>query len=104
PEDLALVKGVPEGRRRFLDQLIVQMVPRFAGVFADYDRVLRQRSALLKSARAVRRRGDGDPDLLATLDVWDARLVDLGAQIISLRVQLVDALRPVVASAYEAVS
>ena len=104
PEDLALVKGDPDGRRKFLDLLIVQMVPRFAGVFADYDRVLRQRSALLKSARSVRRRGGADPDVLATLDVWDGRLVELGAEIVSLRLELVDALRPVVASAYAAVS
>ncbi|GAA1863705.1 DNA replication/repair protein RecF [Myceligenerans crystallogenes] len=104
PEDLALVKGDPDGRRRFLDQLVVQMVPRLSGVFADYERVLKQRSALLKSARAVRRSGGTDPAALATLDVWDGRLVELGAEIVSLRLQLVDALRPVVAAAYESVS
>ncbi|GAB3166248.1 DNA replication/repair protein RecF [Myceligenerans halotolerans] len=104
PEDLALVKGDPDGRRRFLDQLIVLMVPRLAGVFADYERVLKQRSALLKSARAVRRSGGSDPAALATLDVWDGRLVELGAEIVSLRLQLVDALRPIVGAAYEAVS
>ncbi|WP_123812761.1 DNA replication/repair protein RecF [Myceligenerans xiligouense] len=104
PEDLALVKGDPDGRRRFLDQLIVLMVPRLAGVFADYERVLKQRSALLKSARAVRRSGGADHAALATLDVWDGRLVELGAEIVSLRLQLVEALRPVVAAAYEAVS
>lgn len=104
PEDIALVKGDPEGRRRFLDQLIVLMVPRLAAVFADYERVLKQRSALLKSARAVRRSGGADPAALATLEVWDGRLVELGAEIVSLRLQLVDALRPVVAAAYEAVS
>ncbi|MBO0608237.1 DNA replication/repair protein RecF [Myceligenerans salitolerans] len=104
PEDLALVKGDPDGRRRFLDQLVVLMVPRFAGVFADYERVLKQRSALLKSARAVRRSGGTDPAALATLEVWDGRLVELGSEIVSLRLQLVEALRPVVAAAYEAVS
>jgi DNA replication and repair protein RecF len=104
PEDLALVKGDPEGRRRFLDQLIVLMVPRVAAVFADYERVLKQRSALLKSARAVRRAGGADPGALGTLDVWDGRLVELGAEIVSLRLQLVEALRPVVAAAYESVS
>ena len=50
PEDLSLVKGDPDGRRRFLDDLLVQLTPRVAGTVADYDRVLRQRSALLKSA------------------------------------------------------
>lgn len=104
PEDLALVKGDPDGRRRFLDQLIVLMVPRLSAVFADYERVLKQRSALLKSARVARRSGGTDPAALATLDVWDGRLVELGAEIVSLRLQLVDALGPVVASAYEAVS
>ncbi|GAB4087291.1 DNA replication/repair protein RecF [Myceligenerans cantabricum] len=104
PEDLALVKGDPDGRRRFLDQLIVQMVPRLSAVFSDYDRVLKQRSALLKSARAVRRSGGADPAALATLEVWDGRLVELGAEIVSLRLQLVEALRPVVGAAYEAVS
>lgn len=114
PEDLALVKGDPDGRRRFLDQLLVLMVPRVAGVLSDYDRVLRQRSALLKSARAVRpgRRSStvsstglstGSPEL-ATLEVWDARLAELGAEILSLRLQLVAALRPSVGAAYEQVS
>jgi DNA replication and repair protein RecF len=51
PEDLALVKGDPEQRRRFLDDLLVVSAPRYAGVRADYERVLRQRTALLKSLR-----------------------------------------------------
>jgi DNA replication and repair protein RecF len=51
PEDLALVKGDPEQRRRFLDDLLVASAPRYAGVRADYERVLRQRTALLKSLR-----------------------------------------------------
>ncbi|MCF4120448.1 DNA replication/repair protein RecF [Antribacter sp. KLBMP9083] len=110
PEDLALVKGDPDGRRRFLDQLLVLMVPRVAGVLSDYDRVLRQRSALLKSARTIRRgartapsTGSASPEV-ATLEVWDARLAELGAEILSLRLQLVTALRPAVAAAYEQVS
>ncbi|HEV6952347.1 MAG TPA: DNA replication/repair protein RecF [Promicromonospora sp.] len=110
PEDLALVKGEPDGRRRFMDQLLVLMMPRVSAVLSDYDRVLRQRSALLKSARAVRRSGGSGRSEnaaaaeLATLDVWDARLAELGAEILSLRLQLVDALRPAVAAAYEQVS
>jgi len=110
PEDLALVKGEPDGRRRFMDQLLVLMMPRVSAVLADYERVLRQRSALLKSARASRRSGGSSraetaaAAELATLDVWDARLAELGAEILSLRVQLIDALRPAVAAAYEQVS
>ncbi|WP_454849988.1 DNA replication/repair protein RecF [Promicromonospora soli] len=109
PEDLALVKGEPDGRRRFMDRLVL-MMPRVSAVLTDYERVLRQRSALLKSARASRRssgssRAEGAAAAeLATLDVWDARLAELGAEILSLRVQLIDALRPAVAAAYEQVS
>lgn len=115
PEDLALVKGDPEGRRRFLDELAVQVQPRMAGVLADYDRVLRQRSALLKTAGAARRgfRGRGRPagdgesdgtDDLRTLDVWDTKLAQIGAQVLATRVSLVEKLRPHVAQAYEQVS
>ncbi|QJW35187.1 DNA replication/repair protein RecF [Cellulosimicrobium protaetiae] len=120
PEDLALVKGDPDGRRRFLDQLAVLLVPRVAALLADYERVLRQRGALLKSATALRGRGRGarrpvaaepptDDDAsesspLATLEVWDARLASLGAEITALRLQLVAALTPYVAEAYAQVS
>lgn len=110
PEDLALVKGDPDGRRRFMDQLLVLMMPRVSAVLSDYERVLRQRSALLKSARSARRSGGSARSEssaaaeLATLDVWDAKLAELGAEILSLRVQLVHALRPAVAAAYEQVS
>jgi DNA replication and repair protein RecF len=67
PEDLALVRGEPSGRRRFLDQLLVQLTPRLAGVLADYDRVLRQRNSLLKSARGARIA----ETQLSTLELWD---------------------------------
>lgn len=99
PEDLALVRGEPSGRRRFLDQLLVQRSPRFAGVIADYDRVLRQRNGLLKSARAAARGGD-----LSTLEIWDERLVDLGSELIEARSALVDDLRPFVAEAYRSIA
>lgn len=102
PEDLALVKGDPDGRRRFVDELAVQVAPRMAGVLADHDRVLRQRGALLKSAAGARRsRGELD---LRTLDVWDARLAQVGAEVLAMRVALVDQLRPHVATAYQQVS
>lgn len=99
PEDLALVRGDPGGRRRFLDTLLVLGTPRLAGVIADYDRALRQRNTLLKSARAPGLRGAS----LATLDVWDERLIGLGSEIVASRLALVDALRPRVAAAYLAI-
>lgn len=100
PEDLALVRGEPSGRRRFLDQLLVQLSPRLAGVLADYDRVLRQRNSLLKSARGARV-AEGQ---LSTLELWDDRLIELGSQIIDARAALVDRLRPHVAAAYERIA
>lgn len=106
PEDLALVKGDPSERRRFLDDLLVARAPRFAGVRADYERVLKQRNALLKSAgAAVRasRGGSGVPDL-RTLDVWDTHLSRAGAELLAARLELVEALRPLVAKAYDAVA
>ncbi|MGV8966260.1 MAG: DNA replication/repair protein RecF [Cellulomonas sp.] len=103
PEDLALVKGDPDGRRRFLDELAVLVTPRMAGVLTDYDRVLRQRSALLKTAGAAMRGSRGAADL-RTLDIWDAKLAETGAQIMATRQALVDALHPHVAQAYEQVS
>ncbi|MFV2145568.1 DNA replication/repair protein RecF [Isoptericola sp. G70] len=102
PEDLGLVKGDPDGRRRFLDQLVVQLLPRAAGVLADYERVVRQRSALLKSLRGHRAAGR-DPDLSA-LEVWDARAAQLGGQVLAWRTALVRSLQPLVATAYEQVS
>ncbi len=117
PEDLALVKGDPDGRRRLLDELTIQVSPRMAGVLADYDRVLRQRGALLKTAgpgmrRYVRvpdrrDRPDGDGDAggdVRTLDVWDTKLAQVGAQVLAARVRLVEQLRPHVELAYAQVS
>jgi len=97
PEDLALVKGDPAERRRFLDELLVARAPRMAAVRQDYDRVLRQRNALLKSATAARRGGDPDP---STLDVWDAHLARAGSALLAARVDLVAALQPLVGAAY----
>ncbi|MDF2044977.1 DNA replication/repair protein RecF [Microbacterium sp. Kw_RZR3] len=100
PEDLQIVRGDPSARRRFADQLIVQRSPRMAAVVADYDRVLRQRTALLKSARARGVRGDA----LGTLDVWDDKLVTLGTELIEARLALASDLSEPVARAYTAIA
>ncbi|MFK4729546.1 DNA replication/repair protein RecF [Agromyces mediolanus] len=99
PEDLAIVRGEPGVRRRMLDELLVQRSPRLAGVMADYDRVLRQRNTLLKSARA---RGLG-ADKLTTLDIWDERLVALGSELIDQRLALVAELAEPLAAAYRSI-
>ena len=101
PEDLSLVRGDPSERRRFLDDLLVASAPRYAGVRADYDRVLKQRNALLKTAFLARRTGGGD---MRTLDVWDSHLARSGADLLGARLALVEALRPRVATAYRAVA
>ncbi|AUG78566.1 DNA replication/repair protein RecF [Kitasatospora sp. MMS16-BH015] len=100
PEDLALVKGDPGERRRFLDELLVARAPRLAGVRSDYERVLKQRNALLKTAAAARRSGGGRASDLATLEVWDGHLARTGAELTAFRLQLVAALQPLVAAAY----
>lgn len=101
PEDLALVKGDPGERRRFLDDLLVARAPRFAGVRSDYERVLKQRNALLKSAAAARGRvRRGDAEGLATLDVWDDHLTRTGTELLAARLALVADLRPLVAKCY----
>ncbi|MGI5324613.1 DNA replication/repair protein RecF [Actinomadura nitritigenes] len=102
PEDLALVKGDPGERRRFMDELLTARAPRFAAVRSDYERVLKQRNALLRSA-AAHRRSPG-PEVLATLDVWDAHLARTGAELLAGRLELVEALRPLVARAYAALA
>ncbi|MFC1417600.1 DNA replication/repair protein RecF [Streptacidiphilus cavernicola] len=99
PEDLALVKGDPGERRRFLDELLVARAPRLAGVRQDYERVLKQRNALLKSA-ATARRSSGRVEL-STLDVWDDHLARAGAELLACRLELVALLQPLVRSGYE---
>jgi DNA replication and repair protein RecF len=101
PEDLALVRGDPSERRRFLDDLLVARSPRYAGVRADYDRVLKQRNALLKTAFLARRSGGAD---MRTLDVWDAHLAQSGAELLAARLALVDDLLPLADVAYREVS
>jgi DNA replication and repair protein RecF len=97
PEDLALVRGDPGERRRFLDDLLVARVPRFATVRSDYERVLRQRSALLKTAKA----GRSD---LSTLDVWDGHLAAHGATLVAARMDLVDEVAPRAVAAFAEVA
>ena len=101
PEDLALAKGDPSERRRFLDDLLVARAPRLAGVRADYERVLKQRNALLKSAGVRVRAGGGD---LVTLDVWDAHLASAGADLLAARLELVADLEPAVRATYAVLS
>ncbi len=104
PEDLALVKGDPQARRKFLDDLLVARAPRLAGVRADYERVLKQRNALLKSAGAAMRASRGGAADLRTLDVWDSHLARTGAELLAARLELVDQIQPLVAKAYDEVA
>lgn len=99
PEDLALVRGDPGERRRYLDELAIVRRPTIAGVRADYEKVLRQRTALLKSAASPRLRGD--PGVLETLDVWDGHLAAHGAKLMAARIELVNQLGPEVEKAYQ---
>ncbi|AWI29948.1 DNA replication/repair protein RecF [Streptomyces tirandamycinicus] len=100
PEDLALVKGDPGERRRFLDDLVTARSPRMAGVRSDYERVLRQRNTLLKSAAMARRHGGRAMDL-STLDVWDQHLARAGAELLARRLDLIATLQPLTDKAYE---
>jgi DNA replication and repair protein RecF len=99
PEDLAIVRGDPGERRRFIDELLVTRTPRYAGVRADYERALKQRNALLKTAGLARRVGSGAGDL-RTLDVWDGHLARYGAELLAGRLELVAALAPYLGRAY----
>ncbi|MFF5334484.1 DNA replication/repair protein RecF [Streptomyces sp. NPDC013181] len=99
PEDLALVKGDPGERRRFLDELVTARSPRMAGVRSDYDRVLKQRNTLLKSAAMARRHGGRSLDL-STLDVWDQHLARVGAELLAQRLDLIATLQPLADKAY----
>ncbi|MEV0946984.1 DNA replication/repair protein RecF [Rhodococcus sp. NPDC049939] len=112
PEDLSLVRGDPGERRRYLDELLTSRIPRMAAVRADYDRVLRQRSALLKTAGGALRRGsrrsadssEDDASALATLEVWDGHLAAHGAQLLAGRLQLVHDLAPHLAQSYHSLA
>ena len=98
PEDLTLVKGDPGHRRRFLDELATSMRPVLTAARADYDRALKQRNALLKSARSSRRPTESHR---ATLAVWNEQLARAGAAVMGARLQLLRALQPEVDRAYQ---
>ena len=100
PEDLDIIKRDPSNRRAFIDELVVQVWPRFAGVYGDYDRVLKQRNTLLKTARQTGAKGSA----LSTLDAWDQSLVAYGSEIIAARVDLIERLRPHLFAAYQSIA
>lgn len=100
PEDLDIVKRDPSNRRAFLDELIIQLTPRMMGVYSDYERVLKQRNTLLKTAKATNTKGEA----LSTLSAWDESLLQTGAEIISARVMLAQRLEPLVDRAYQDIS
>ena len=102
PDDLTLVKGDPSDRRRFLDDLLVLRSPRLAGVRSDYDRVLKQRNSLLKTAGVAR--GSARDAAMSTLEIWDDNLARVGAEILGARLRLVEELRPYLGKAYDAVA
>ncbi len=102
PEDLALVKGDPAGRRDFLDAFLVALAPRWSGVRSDVDRIVRQRTALLRSAAGLVRGGRSAD--LRTLDAWDEQLVQAGAELTAGRLAAVQQLRPEITHAYRVLS
>lgn len=102
PDDLTLVKGDPSDRRKFLDDLLVLRTPRLAGVRTDYDRILKQRNSLLKTAGVAR--GSSRDAAMSTLEIWDDNLARVGAELLGARLALVEDLRPYLGKAYEAVA
>ena len=102
PDDLTLVKGDPSERRKLLDDLLVLRTPRLAGVRSDYDRILKQRNSLLKTAGVAR--GSAREAAMSTLEIWDDNLARVGAELLGARLRLVEDLRPYLGKAYEAVA
>lgn len=102
PEDLALVRGDPDRRRRFLDDLVVARTPRLAGVRADYERIVRQRTALLRSLKAASSAARAAAG--TALDVWDEHLAGAGAELVEARLEALRRLTPHAVAAYDEVS
>lgn len=100
PEDIDIIKRDPSNRRAFIDQLLVQFAPRLAGVMSDYERVLKQRNTLLKTARSTGTKGNA----LSTLDAWDESLVKFGAEIVIERLKLLEKIKPYLSDAYQAIA
>lgn len=100
PEDIDIIRRDPSNRRAFLDELVVQYRPRMAGVYSDYDRVLKQRNTLLKTARATKTSGSA----LSTLDAWDASLVQYGSEIVASRIEVAGLLEPHLYDAYQKIA
>ena len=100
PEDIDIVRRDPTNRRDFIDELVVQHRPRMAGVYTDYERVLKQRNALLKSAKITKTTGSA----LSTLDAWDASLVQYGTEIVAARLNITELLQPHLFDAYQKIA
>lgn len=103
PEDLTLVKGDPAARRRYIDDLLALRRPAASGIRIQYDKILRQKNVLLKSAASTLRRGYSSADgqaALATLDTWDAQLAQVGAALMAARMDLIAELADHVSQAY----
>jgi DNA replication and repair protein RecF len=100
PEDLDVVKRDPSNRRAFIDELIIQLTPRMAGVYSDYERVLKQRNTLLKSSKNI----PSGSSSLSTLESWDQSLVRIGSEIIAARFDITTRLAPHLSDAYSAIA
>jgi DNA replication and repair protein RecF len=100
PEDLDIVKRDPANRRDFIDELIVQLSPRMSAVYSDYERVLKQRNTLLRTAKNMSSSSSG----LSTLDSWDQSLVKIGSEIIATRFDVVQRIAPFLSDAYAAIA
>jgi len=100
PEDIDIIRRDPTNRRAFLDELVTQYRPRMAGVYSDYERVLKQRNTLLKTARATKTSGSA----LSTLDAWDASLVQYGSEIVAARIEVATMLQPHLLEAYQKIA
>ncbi len=87
PDDLGLVKAGPELRRRFLNQVLVQVEPGYARALAGLKRVIEQRNSILKRIAAGEESGD-------VLDAWTQELIRIGGEIVAARAAAVRELEP----------